>query len=212
MYLLDKRIFFPDVECADHDGLLAIGGDLRPERLDLAYQMGIFPWYDEAPILWWTPDPRFVLFPEDFVLSKNMARKLRNGNFDFRMDYDFESVMRACQRTPRKGESGTWIQDEMIQSYLELHTRGIAHSASIYIDDILVAGLYGLRVGEVFCGESMFHTVTDMSKVCFGLYVQRLQEEGVKIIDCQVHTDHLESLGARFIPRVEYCSYLPYYQ
>lgn len=212
MHILSDQIAFPPVDTADYDGLLALGGDVSPERLELAYQMGIFPWYDEDPILWWSPDPRFVLFPDEIRISKNLRRKMKNAEYTFSIDHDFEAVMRACQQTRRRHESGTWIQDEMIDSYTTLHERGMAHSAEIHMDGQLVAGLYGVRVGEVFCGESMFHTVTDMSKICFALYVHSLSQQGVQLIDCQVHTSHLESLGARFIPREQYCSYLPYYQ
>ncbi len=208
MYFVDDRIYFPPISEADIDGLLAVGGDMSVDRVRLAYQMGIFPWYDEEPILWWSPDPRFVLFPEELVIHKNLRRKIRNLDYDFRVDYDFESVMRACQQTERKHEDGTWIQDEMISTYTTLHQEGMAHSASIYIDGQLVAGLYGVRVGQVFCGESMFHSRTDMSKVCLVLYIDHLQSDGVSLIDCQVHTGHLQRMGARYIPRADYLAYL----
>ncbi len=211
MILLGDRAIFPPVEFSDPDGLLAVGGDISLPWLEKAYAMGIFPWYSRKPILWWSPDPRFVLFPEKLKISKSLSRTIAKQDFVFRADTDFRLVMENCQKVKRSYEEGTWIQDEMIVSYTQLFEKGMAHCASVYRGGQMVGGLYGVQVGKVFCGESMFHLERDMSKVCFALYVQYLQKQGIALIDCQVYTDHLSSLGADHISRKEFVSYLGTY-
>jgi leucyl/phenylalanyl-tRNA--protein transferase len=202
MILLDNDLWFPRQDMADSDGLLAVGGDLRPERLLLAYENGIFPWFNpEDPILWWCPDPRFVMLPEDLNVSKSMKQVLRRGVFEYRFDTDFAGVMRNCASAYRGEDVGTWITEEMIAAYEELHRLGIAHSAESWQHGELVGGLYGVRLGNVFFGESMFAKVSNASKAAFISLVRQLQADGVALIDCQMHTEHLESLGAGHIPR-----------
>lgn len=201
VFALEKRPIFPPVELAEPDGLLAIGGDLSAERLVAAYRNGIFPWYEGEPILWWSPDPRFVLFPEKLVISKSMKQVLRSGRFTFTVNHAFEQVMHECKIKEREGQSGTWISGEMEAAYIDLHKKGIAHSAEAWQDGELVGGLYGVRLEQVFCGESMFSLQSNASKFAFINYVQLLEQEGIRLIDCQVHTEHLESLGAEMIPR-----------
>ncbi|MBS1644411.1 MAG: leucyl/phenylalanyl-tRNA--protein transferase [Bacteroidetes bacterium] len=212
IWRLDETLWFPSVHEAEDDGLLALGGDLSPERLVLAYRSGIFPWYNaDDPILWWSPDPRFVLFPDELYISKSMKQVLRNNVFEFRQNTCFEGVMRSCASQPRKGQPGTWITEEMIAAYVRLHQLGIAHSAESWQDGLLVGGLYGIRMGQVFFGESMFSTVSNASKAAFIQLVQQLQHEGIQLIDCQMHTDHLASLGARAISRAAYLQLLTQY-
>lgn len=202
MFILDENISFPPVHLADEDGLLAFGGDLSIERLLLAYRSGIFPWYNEdEPIIWWCPDPRFVLFPDDLKVSKSMQTVLRNGKFRFTINRAFGQVIQNCKTIPREGQDGTWITPAVQKAYTELHTLGFAHSAEAWMDGELVGGLYGIRMGNVFFGESMFSKVSNASKFAFIKYVQQLQRENVALIDCQVHTEHLESLGAGMIER-----------
>ena len=202
MYGLDDDLWFPRQDLADEDGLLAVGGDLRPERLLLAYANGIFPWFNpEDPILWWCPDPRFVLFPDALKVSKSMKQVLRREVFGYRFDSDFERVIRSCAGADRGEDVGTWITEDMIQAYRELHLMGFAHSAESWQDGTLVGGLYGVRLGNMFFGESMFSHVSNASKAAFINLVQQLQAEGVELIDCQMHTPHLESLGAGYIAR-----------
>jgi leucyl/phenylalanyl-tRNA--protein transferase len=196
-------IYFPDVEHAlsDPDGLLAVGGDLRPERLLYAYRHGIFPWYGpDQPILWWSPDPRLVLFPDRLHVSRSLAKTLRQGCFTVTFDTAFEQVISDCA-APRPGQSGTWITDEMQKAYLHMHRLGYAHSVECWQADRLVGGLYGLAMGRVFFGESMFARVSDASKVGFVTLVRQLERWGYRLIDCQVHTGHLERLGATMITR-----------
>jgi leucyl/phenylalanyl-tRNA--protein transferase len=200
----DKGYAFPPVEHAlrEPDGLLAVGGDLAPERILSAYRQGIFPWFSPGqPILWWSPDPRAVLLPEKLKVSRSLRKTINKGSFRVTFDTAFEQVIRACAATPRRGQPGTWITEEMQQAYIHLHRMGHAHSAESWSGDELVGGLYGLRLGRVFYGESMFSRRTDASKVAFVHLVRKLQEEGVVLIDCQVTTDHLLSLGAEEIPR-----------
>ena len=199
--VLDDRLEFPPPEMAEPDGLLAIGGDLSPARLLKAYAAGIFPWYSEDYILWWNPDPRFVLFPPALRISHSMKKLLRHPPFDFTVNADFAGVIRGCKMAARKDQDGTWITDDMEEAYIELHRLGFAHSAETWKDGRLVGGLYGIRLGKVFFGESMFSLVSNASKFAFIRYVQQLAEEGVRLIDCQVYTEHLESLGAEMIPR-----------
>jgi len=209
MYALDNDLWFPRQDLADEEGLLAVGGDLRPERLLLAYANGIFPWFNEGePVLWWCPDPRFVMFPENLKVSKSMRQVLRRGSFEYRCDSDFEGVIRNCAGAFRGDDVGTWITEEMIQAYLEMHRMGFAHSAESWQDGMLVGGLYGVRLGNMFFGESMFSTVSNASKAAYISLVEQLQADGVKLIDCQMHTPHLESLGAEYMARAEFLSRL----
>lgn len=204
VFALERKPVFPPVELAEPDGLLAIGGDLSPERLVAAYQHGIFPWYEGDVILWWSPDPRCVLFPGKLVISKSMKQVMRSGRFRFTVNQAFEQVIHACRVKEREGQSGTWISHEMEAAYIRLHESGIAHSAEAWHGDQLVGGLYGVKLKHIFCGESMFATESNASKFAFINYVQLLEQEGIRLIDCQVHTEHLESLGAEMIPRKEF--------
>ena len=206
--MLSKDLWFPDVEEALPDGLLAIGGDLSTERLLLAYHNGIFPWYDDSEPMWWCPNPRFVLFPENLKVSKSMKPVLNKGAFEFRTDTAFEEVINNCRKAPRPGQEGTWIGDDIIEAYTRLHKLGYAHSAETWLNGDLVGGLYGVRLGNVFFGESMFSKVSNASKYAFIKYVQWLQKDGVQLIDCQVYTEHLERLGATMIPRVDFIEIL----
>jgi leucyl/phenylalanyl-tRNA--protein transferase len=208
LYALDDQIWFPPVEEAMEDGLLAMGGDVRVERLLLAYQKGIFPWYDGDIPLWWSPDPRFVLFPDELVVSKSMSSLIRKNKFRFSTNTAFPDVLRYCKDLQRKGQDGTWITDELERSLNQLHQLGYAHSAEAWLDDILVGGLYGIRMGNLFFGESMFSRESNASKFAFIKYVQQLKTEDVQLIDCQVYTPHLESLGAKMIGRKEFVSFL----
>jgi leucyl/phenylalanyl-tRNA--protein transferase len=194
---------------AEPDGLLAMGGDLSTERLLAAYKNGIFPWYEGDTILWWSPDPRFVLFPEELKISKSIRPLLNRNEFDFTINKAFSQVIHHCKTVKRyEDEHGTWITDEVEKAYNKLHELGHAHSAEVWKDGELVGGLYGIRINNVFCGESMFSKVSNASRFCFIKYVQVLIEENVKLIDCQVHTEYLESLGARMIGREEFISFL----
>ncbi|HMV19845.1 MAG: leucyl/phenylalanyl-tRNA--protein transferase [Betaproteobacteria bacterium] len=196
---------FPPVESATPDGFLAIGGGLSPARLLDAYCRGIFPWGTlEGQPLWYAPDPRMVLFPEEFKVSRSLARTLRSGRFDIRFDTDFAGVVAGCAHTPRPGQGGTWITPEMIDAYGRLHELGWAHSVEAYGEGGLVGGLYGLAIGGMFYGESMFSRRSDASKAAFAILVHHLREQGTRLIDCQMHTHHLASLGARPIPRAEF--------
>jgi leucyl/phenylalanyl-tRNA---protein transferase len=208
LFALDEKIWFPPVEDAMEDGLLAFGGDLRAERLLLAYQKGIFPWYDGDVPLWWSPDPRCVLFPGDLKISTSMNQLLKKQAFEFAIDKDFVQVMLNCQQAARKDQPGTWISDDIIDAYSILHQMGHAHCAAVYKDGEMVGGLYGIMVNKVFCGESMFSKMNNASKYAFIRYVQHLVSNGAQLIDCQVHTPHLESLGARMIPRKQFLEYL----
>lgn len=202
MFLLTEKMVFPPVQEADPEGLLAIGGDLSSERLLLAYRNGIFPWYNEGePICWWCPDPRFVLFPGELKISKSMRPVLNGHTFRFTTNKAFVQVMQHCRNIDRKGQDGTWISPDILEAYTRLHLMGYAHSAEAWIGDQLAGGLYGIRMGQAFFGESMFSLVPNASKFAFIRYVSSLQQQGVQLIDCQVYTAHLESLGARMIPR-----------
>ncbi len=206
IFRLDERILFPDPSLADEDGLLAVGGDLSVERLLLAYQNGIFPWYnDDTPILWYSPHERFVLFPGELKITKSMRQILRSSMFNVTYNQCFGEVIEACSIAKREGQDGTWITADMKDAYLRLHREGYAHSVEVWEKDALVGGLYGVEVGDVFCGESMFSNVSNASKVAL---VSLCQTEKYKLIDCQVHTGHLESMGARLISRKEYMSIL----
>ncbi len=206
IFRLDERILFPDPSLADEDGLLAVGGDLSVERLLLAYQNGIFPWYnDDTPILWYSPHERFVLFPCELKISKSMQQVLRSGRFKVTYNQCFERVIDACSTSKRKGQDGTWITEDMNAAYTRLRWAGHAHSVEVWENDALVGGLYGVEVGGVFCGESMFSNVSNASKTAL---INLCQTEKYRLIDCQVHTGHLESMGARLIGRKEYMSVL----
>ena len=205
MYHLSKNLFFPPVSEANADGILAIGGDLSPERLQLAYSSGIFPWFEEdQPIIWWSPNPRMVLFLEDLVVSKSMRNILNRNIFKVTFNQDFRAVIAHCQQVKRDGQTGTWITNDMIEAYCKLHELGIAKSVEVWQDDQLVGGLYGVDLGHIFCGESMFAKVTDASKVAFYHLCQQAEKNDIKLIDCQVYNDHLASLGASEISREEY--------
>ncbi len=207
MHFLTQNIKFPDVTEASEDGLLAVGGDLSTERLLHAYSKGIFPWYqDEEPILWWSPDPRFVLFPEDLKISKSMKQIFKKNTFTVTENKAFREVLEHCAATKRTGQEGTWITNDMIKAYVKLHHLGYAKSVEVWQDDILVAGLYGIAINDtVFCGESMFTTVSNASKVGFITFVKN---SNYKLIDCQIYTNHLESLGAKDISRATFMTYL----
>jgi len=194
------ELSFPPVESATADGLLAYGGDLSPHRLLLAYRSGIFPWYNTSdPILWWSPDPRLVLFIDEFILRKSLKKRMKH--FEIRYDTVFTQVMRECGSISRDGQKGSWIIPEMIEAYSVLFDMGYAHSVEAWQEGRLVGGLYGIVIGKVFFGESMFAKVKDASKVAFATLIQRLQQEGFEMIDCQIASPHLISLGAREISR-----------
>jgi len=209
LYFLGKRLEFPPVELANEDGLLAVGGDLSSERLLLAYKNGIFPWFnDDSLIMWWSPDPRMVLFPEKVKVAKSMRKVLRDGNFELTQNKCFEKVLEQCAKVHRKGQDGTWITPEMKNAYMELYKKGYAKSYEVWEGGNLVGGLYGVDLGHVFCGESMFSIQPNASKFAFIKMAQELNEKRYKLIDCQVYTEHLESLGAEQIPRSEFMQIL----
>ena len=207
MHFLTYKIEFPDPSEASAEGLLAIGGDLSPARLIHAYSEGIFPWFqDEEPILWWSPDPRFVLFPEDLKVSKSMRQVLKKGNFKVTINKAFKAVVENCAKAKRNDQDGTWITDNMVDAYSKLHQLGYAKSIEVWENDELVGGLYGIEINDsVFCGESMFAKVSNASKVGFITFIQN---SNYKLIDCQLHTKHLESLGAKNISRKEFLNYI----
>ena len=208
LFALDKQLVFPPVHLAEPDGLLAVGGDLCTDRLLLAYRNGIFPWYEGNHILWWSPDPRFVLFPEELKISKSMKVLLKKNAFDFTINKAFAEVINNCKTISRKEQDGTWITDEVKFAYTRMHQLGYAQSAEVWYNEELAGGLYGIRLGNVFFGESMFSRKSNASKYAFISFVQQLQTEGVKLIDCQVYTEHLESLGATMISRQRFISLL----
>jgi leucyl/phenylalanyl-tRNA--protein transferase len=199
IFVIDKELYFPPPHLAEPDGLLAIGGDLSTERLLLAYRNGIFPWYEGEHILWWSPDPRFVLFPEELKVSRTIKRLQKKHAFEFTVNKSFAEVIRHCGKITRPGQEGTWITEEMEKAFNRMHELGYAHSAEVWMDNELVGGLYGIRLGNVFFGESMFSRLSNASRYAFVHYVQLLQSEGVRLVDCQVHTEYLESMGARMI-------------
>lgn len=206
--VLDESLWFPSMEQAMPDGLLAIGGDLRPERLISAYKEGIFPWYDGEVPLWWCPDPRFVLYPSELRVSKSMKQLLKREAFEVTFNKVFQEVILACKNKARNGQDGTWINDDVVEAYTVLHHQGLAISAECWAEGLLVGGLYGIRMGRAFFGESMFAHVSNASKYAFVRLVQQLRQEGVELIDCQVYSEHLESLGARMIPRASFLAQL----
>lgn len=207
MHILNHNIIFPEVSETDEEGLLAIGGDLSPKRLLLAYKSGIFPWFDEDEvILWWAPDPRFVLFPSELKVSKSMKQFMRNCDYEITVNKAFTSVINECALAKREGQSGTWITENMISAYTKLHELGYAKSVEVWNGDKLVGGLYGIDLGNgIFCGESMFSKESNASKTAFITFIQHTN---YKLIDCQVYTNHLESLGAKDIPRVDFMAFL----
>jgi leucyl/phenylalanyl-tRNA--protein transferase len=203
IYRLPKDLIFPDPCLAEEDGLLAIDGDLSPERLLLAYSSGIFPWFSkEEPILWWSPDPRFVLYPKDIRISHSMKKLLKKNTYKISFDTCFRDVISNCSNL--REETGTWITSEMIEAYCKLYELGFAHSVECWYDNKLVGGLYGIIIGKCFFGESMFSTMSNASKVAFITLSKILEENDFALIDCQVHTTHLESLGAVHIPREDF--------
>lgn len=209
MIILNSQLYFPPVDAADEEGIVAIGGDLSIERLLLAYRSGIFPWYHEdQPILWWSPDPRFVLFPDKLKISKSMQSVIKKGQFTFTINEAFADVIYNCKATHRKNQPGTWITAEIESAFTDLYKKGFACSAETWQDNELVGGLYGVSLGNVFFGESMFSKVSNASKFAFIQLVKKLQEEGTALIDCQVYTRHLESLGAEMISRDEFIELL----
>lgn len=206
VFLLDKALLFPDPELADEDGLLAAGGDLSTERLIQAYQHGIFPWYSEGePILWYSPHERFVLFPAEVHISHSMRQLMRSGKYEISRDKAFAEVITHASQIKRNGQSGTWITEDMIDAYIALHEEGVAHSVEVWHEGKLAGGLYGVAVNDVFCGESMFSLMPDASKAAL---IYLCQQNKYKVIDCQMHTPHLERMGGRFISRAEYNSNL----
>ena len=208
LFALGKELSFPPVHLSEPDGLLAMGGDLSPERILLAYRNGIFPWYEGTHILWWCPDPRFVLFPGELKVSKSTQSLFKKNAFDFTVNSAFRDVINQCRTIPRKDQEGTWITSAVKEAYTKLHELGYAHSAEVWQDGELVGGLYGVRMGKVFFGESMFSKKSNASKYAFTRYVQLLQSEGVELIDCQVYTPYLESFGARMVGREDFVKML----
>ncbi len=209
MYFLSKDLFFPPVSEADSDGILAVGGDLSPERLVLAYNSGIFPWFEaDEPIIWWSPNPRMVLFLDELVVSKSMRNILNRNIFKVTFNHNFKEVISNCQKVKRNGQNGTWITNDMIEAYCKLNELGIAKSVEVWQNDTLVGGLYGIDLGTIFCGESMFSNVSNASKVAFIALVNQLKEANYKLLDCQVYNDHLDSLGCREIERSEFMKIL----
>lgn len=207
MYFLDENSKFPDVSLATEDGLLAFGGDLSTERLLSAYEKGIFPWFNEDEnILWWSPDPRFVLFPSELKVSKSMRQFMKKCNYEVTVNKDFKAVIKECALAKRDGQAGTWITESMLEAYVKLHEMGYAKSVEVWNNGILVGGLYGVDLGnKVFCGESMFAKESNASKTAFITFIQN---SDYKLIDCQVYTNHLESLGAKDISRDVFLKYL----
>lgn len=208
VFILNDSIQFPSANEAEPDGLLAIGGDLSSERIIEAYKNGIFPWYEGKYILWWSPNPRCVLFPKKLKISKSMQQVLRKGTYNFQINTNFAAVINTCRNIKRRGQDSTWIDDDIEIAYNRLHRQGLAYSAEAWQNGQLAGGLYGIRMGKVFFGESMFSLQPNASKFAFISYVQLLIEEGVEIIDCQVHNSHLESLGAEMIPRNTFLQHL----
>jgi leucyl/phenylalanyl-tRNA--protein transferase len=208
--MLKTDIWFPDVEESTEEGIVAVGGDLSVERLILAYSRGIFPWYssDRSPILWWSPDPRFVLFPENLIVSKSMRPYFNQNKFKITWDQNFEDVIKNCQKIDREDQPGTWITSKMLAAYIQLHKKGYAHSVEVWLENELVGGLYGISLGKVFFGESMFAKVSNASKFGFISLVNQLKQKGFLLIDCQQETKHLESLGANAIKRKDFIDIL----
>jgi len=213
MYLLDNELIFPHPSLANEDGVLAIGGDLSTERLHLAYRNGIFPWFEDGdPIVWWSPNPRMVLYPHKLKVSKSMRNVINQNKYSITFDKSFSEVIDNCKSISRNNQDGTWITPDMKRAYVDLHDRGIAHSVEVWEGEELVGGLYGVNIGKVFCGESMFSKKSNTSKLAFISLVRKLEEENYFMIDCQLYTDHLASLGAEEIDRDKFLSDLNYYR
>jgi len=209
VFRLEEEIVFPPPDLAEDNGLLAVGGDLQPERLLLAYSLGIFPWYhDGLPILWHSPDPRMVLEARDLHVGRSLRKSIRRHAFEIRMDTAFDAVIDACATVQRPDQEGTWITDEMKRAYCDLHELGFAHSAEAWQDGELVGGLYGVSLGAAFFGESMFARENNASKVAFVTFIEQIRRWGIHLIDCQVHTDLLEQFGAELWPRSRYLAAL----
>jgi len=209
IFLLDNEPGFPDHELSTPDGLLAVGGDLCAERLLEAYSSGIFPWYsDESPILWWSPNPRMVLFPDKFKISKSLKQIINSDKFEVRFDTCFEDVIRNCADVPRKEQDGTWITDEMIEAYIEVHKAGYAHSVETFSNGKLVGGLYGISIGKAFFGESMYHSESNASKIALAALVNKAIDYGFIFIDAQQKTSHMKNMGAELIPRKKFLELL----
>jgi len=206
---MEYTVQFPDPKLADADGLVAVGGELAPEYLISAYASGIFPWFgQEDPILWWSPNPRLVLFPDDFKVSKSLKKTIQNKQFEIKIDHNFKSVIKCCSKSLRPGQNGTWITKEMIDAYILLHKIGISHSFETYLDGKLVGGLYGVSLGKAFFGESMFFKMADASKVALFFLVDWCKKNNFHFIDAQQPTEHLISLGAKKIERNDFLSRL----
>jgi len=209
VYALDNSLWFPDAEEANEEGLLAVGGDLSPERLLLAYESGIFPWFiHEKLVYWFSPDPRMILLPDELKVSKSMKQVLKKNIFTITFDTDFEAVIKGCQSVKREGQRGSWITREFVAAYTRLHKLGLAHSVEVWQDGKLAGGLYGVSLEKCFFGESMFSLVPNASKAGFIILTEWLKQHDFKLIDCQVHTPHLESLGAKEIPRKQFLKLL----
>ena len=209
MYFLSKDLYFPPVSEASYEGILAVGGDLSTERLLLAYKNGIFPWFEEdEPILWWSPPQRMVVNPKEYKIAKSLRNILNRNIFEVTFNQNFSEVIKNCQTIKRRGQQGTWITDSMFESYLKLHELGIAKSVEVWQNKELVGGLYGVDLGKIFCGESMFSLVPNASKVAFVSLIEKLKQENYLLLDCQVHNDHLEKLGAFEISRENYLKIL----
>ncbi len=202
MYVLSKEIFFPPVEDASLEGIVAVGGDLSVARLNLAYKSGIFPWFNEdEPILWWSPPERMVVVPSIYKVSKSIRNLLNQNKFKVTFNQNFRDVILGCKQIDRPGQDGTWLSDDFVESYTKLHVMGIAKSVEVWKNDELVGGLYGVDLGHIFCGESMFSKVPNASKIAFVSLINYLKENNYKLLDCQVHNDHLEKLGAFEVSR-----------
>ncbi len=208
IYQLTRSLTFPPAREAE-EGVVAIGGDLSPERLMLAYQSGIFPWFNENdPIVWWSPDPRYVLYPEKVHVSTSMKRSIRKKEFKITYNQDFEGVIEQCKKISRKGQSGTWITDPMKAAYIQLFQLGYAKSVEAWKDNELAGGMYGVDLGDIFCGESMFSRVSNASKAALIHFMNDFQSQGGRLLDCQVYSDHLASLGAEEISRNDFLDLL----
>ena len=210
IFPLDKFSYtFPNANDATQEGVVAYGGDLNPNRIIKAYMNGIFPWYNEGdPILWWSPNPRLILSLQDFKVSKTLFKTINKQIFSVKFDTNFKQVMQECAKMPREGQKGSWILPEVIDAYCQLHEMGFAHSFEAYVDNELVGGGYGIVVGDIFCGESMFAKHNDASKVAFYYLVEHLKQQGFSMIDCQIPTAHLKSLGAKEIERTQFLQYV----
>ncbi len=209
MYYLSEALIFPNVSQTHSSGIIALGGDLSIERLQLAYKSGIFPWFEDGePITWWSPNPRMVLFLHELIVSKSMRNILNRNSFKVTFNESFRAVISNCQKIKRDGQNGTWITNDMIEAYCKLHEVGVAKSVEVWLEGELVGGLYGVDLGHVFCGESMFSKVSNASKMAFIALVRHLQKENYKLLDCQVYNEHLESLGCREIEREEFMKFL----